>query len=137
MTASDHTPILATLVGQHDRLQFLPTLFGRYFMHVESAVYTWMRELCGDYEGGYWEFIALSNAAGYLRPAGGPWVLDVDGNGFRGTLDNDAAGIVVTLFALSHLAFRFPDTELGEIYHRVLGYAKQHPDAGKILAAID
>lgn len=137
MTASDHTPIIATPVGQEDRLQFLPTLFGRHFMQVESAAYTWMRKLCGDYEGGYWEFLTLPNGGGYLRPADGPWVLDVDGNGFRGRLSNDAAGIVVTLFALSHLSFRFPDSELGGIYHRVLEYAKQHPEAEKILAAID
>lgn len=136
MAASEDT-IIATLVADEDRLAFLPTLFGRYFMHVESSVYTWMRELCQDYGGGYWEFVALSNAAGYMRPQTGPWVVDVDGNGFRGTLSGDAAGIVVTLFALSHLSFRFPDTELGEIYHRLLGYAKQHPDAGKILATID
>lgn len=137
MTASEHTPIIATLVAEQDRLAFLPTLFGRLMMHVESGIYDWMRQLCPDYDGGYWEFVALSNGGGYLRSAGGPWVLEVSGNGFRGTLSGDAAGMVVTLFALSHLSFRFPESDLGANYHRVLEFAKQHPEAGKILAAID
>jgi hypothetical protein len=52
MNASDQ-PIIATLVADHDRLEFLPTLYGRYFMHVEAAVYDWMRMFARDYEGGY------------------------------------------------------------------------------------
>lgn len=137
MTASDHLPIIATVVSEQDRLEFLPKLFGPYFLHTESAIYQWMRQLCADYDGGYWEFMALSNGGGYLRPAGGPWVLKVDGNGFSGQLSHDAAGMVVTLFTLSHLAFRFPESDLGGCYHRLLDYARQHPEAGRILAAID
>lgn len=129
--------IHASLVSDEARLEFLPKLFGRWFLHVESAVYTWMRQLCTDYDGDYWEFMTLSNDGGYLRPGGGPWVLQVDGNGFSGSLSNDAAGIVVTLFTLSHLAFRFPESDLGRCYHCLLDYARQHPEAGRMLAAID
>ena len=46
MTASDHLPIIATVVSEQDRLDFLPKLFGRYFLHTESAIYQWMRQLC-------------------------------------------------------------------------------------------
>lgn len=136
MNASAQMPVIATLVPMEQRLEFLPTQYGRLFMHVEAAVYDWMRQLCRDYGGGYWEFLALSNSGGYLRPASGPWVLEVD-NGYRGTLTNDAAGIVVTLFVLSHLSFRFPDSDLADRYHLLLEYAKQHQEAERIIAAID
>jgi len=137
MTASDHLPIIATVVSEQDRLEFLPKLFGRYFLHTESAIYQWMRQLCADYDGGYWEFMTLSNGGGYLRPGVGPWVLKVDGNGFSGQFSHDAAGIVVTLFALSHLAFRYPESDLGGCYLRLLDHARQHPEAARMLAAID
>lgn len=130
-------PIDATLVGEHGRLEFLPTLLGRLFMHVEAAVYTWMRALCADYGGGYWEFVALSNSGGYLRPSTGPWLVSVDGNGWRGELSADAVGIVVTLFALGHLTFRYPESDITDRYQQLLAYARQHAESGRILAAID
>lgn len=117
MSASDHMPNLATLVTESQRLAFLPRLFGPHYLHVEAGTYDWMRQLAPDYTGGCWEFMTLSNDGGYLRPEAGPWLLQVDGNGFRGTLSHDAAGIVVTLFTLSHLSFRFPESVLAERYH--------------------
>jgi Antirestriction protein len=65
-----------------------------------------MRRVLG---GGWWNFYDLSNGGCYLAPGGvETFHLKVMGNGFDGRLSANATGITVTLFALSHLAFRFP-----------------------------
>jgi hypothetical protein len=49
----------------------------------------------------------------------------------------DAAGITVCLFAFSHLAFQIDDRDIVEHFHLLREFALQHPEASKILAAID
>jgi len=63
--------------------------------------------------------------------------LEWDGNGFEGALSADAAGIVATLFALSHLSFRYPRDLLAESYERLADFAAGHAEAGAIYRAID
>ena len=56
--------IVATLVDDENRLDFLPTFFGpRFMLHGETLIYAWMRKLCSAYNGGYWKFYTLSNGA--------------------------------------------------------------------------
>lgn len=50
---------------------------------------------------------------------------------------SDAAGIIATLFALSHLSFRYDDDELAEGYGRLYEHAADHAEAAAIFQAID
>jgi hypothetical protein len=63
--------------------------------------------------------------------------IEVDGNGFRGELSADAAGIVATLFALGQLAAEAADTDAGDAlidrYHFLRGFAASHAEAGRDL----
>src|ERR1022692_1022899 len=97
--------ISATLVGEAERLNFLPRFFGERFMLLgENAVFDWMGKLSEDYNGGFWNFYTLSNGGFYMAPAGRDVMqISVDGNGFDGTLSADAAGIVATIFALDYV----------------------------------
>jgi hypothetical protein len=67
--------------------------------------------------------------------------LQVDGNGFDGDVSADAAGIVVTLFALCQLAEEVAGTHdadaFSEHYHRLRAFADSHAEAGAIFRAID
>ena len=54
---------------------------------------------------------------------------------FNEEMSADAAGIVVTLFTLSHMAERVPS--LADRYYDLMEYIDCHPEAGKIYAAID
>lgn len=59
-------------------------------------------------------------------------------NGYSGTVSGDAAGIIATLYALSHLAFRFEAVAvLSERFHQLREFALAHREAAAILAAID
>jgi Antirestriction protein len=131
--------IIATLVPDSRRLSFLPKTFGRLMMKVEQEVFSQMAELCDDYRGGYWHFFELSNGGGFLASAGSdPVKIVVEGNGYAGSVSAEAAGIIATLFALSHLAFRHSDADtLSERFHQLRDFALGHPEREVILAAID
>ena len=106
-------PVTASLVAEAQRLDFLPTYFGpRLMMRGEALVYAWLRRLCERYNGAYWHYYTLSDGGFYLAPDLAERLeVEVDGNGFRGELSADAAGIVATLFALGHLAAEIAGTE--------------------------
>jgi hypothetical protein len=136
-SSSSSNGIQANVVPGDDRLRFLPRVFGRRFMQGEAAVYNWMRRLCPQYNGGYWDFIDLSNSGFYLRLVTDKHMaIYVDGNGFSGELSADAASIVVCMFAINELMFDGAH-ELDEAYYALRDYALQHPDGKHILNAID
>lgn len=136
---STSTPntIQAKVVPGDDRLRFLPRIFGRRFMQGEAAVFNWMRRLSPQYNGGYWDFIDLSNGGFYLRlVTDKPMAIYVDGNGFSGELSADAASIVVCMFAINELMFDGAH-QLDDAYYALRDYALQHPECKCILNAID
>jgi Antirestriction protein len=107
-------------------------------LDVESAVYTYMRQICPGYAGGYWRFLELSNGGCYLAPeVDVAFDLRVDGNGFKGAMSADAAGITACLFALSHLSFRISEDCIADRFHLLRDFALSHREARAILAAID
>jgi len=144
MDAANHNPLCsaetdpgATKVPEGYRLAFLPRHFGPLFMQVESSIYEHMRDLCPGYTGGYWEFFDLSNGGCYMAPAGEAFEIQAP-NGHSGTVSGDAAGIIATLYALSHLAFRFEDaTVLSDRFHQLREFAMEHREAVMIFEAID
>jgi hypothetical protein len=131
--------ITATLVEDLRRLEFLPHYFGKQMMLVERHIFTHMRELCDGYRGGHWHYFALSNGGCFLAPSDRePLSIAVHGNGYAGIMSAEAAGICATLFALSHLSFRFTHVELfAERFHQLRDFAIDHPEASAIFAAID
>jgi hypothetical protein len=131
--------ILVTGVPDAQRIEFLPRHFGRHMLTVEREVYARLGSLCADYRGGYWNFLTLSNGGCYLAPSESRgYRILVEGNGFAGNVDADCAGIIATLFALSHLSMRFPSHErLAERFHQLRDFACEHPDGNLIMAAID
>lgn len=150
-THSQQRPIVtAGTVPPEQRLDFLPGTFGAYFIAVERATFDMAHRLIDGHTGGYWEFRTLSNGGGYLVPPvyALPGVatrlrVAVDSNGYAGDMSPDAAGIVVTLFALSHLCWsRRGDPEervaiLVQRYTDLRAYAAEHAERLAIFEAID
>jgi hypothetical protein len=122
------------------RLSHAGKLFGVYFTHVETLVYRVAGALSREYDGGYWDFYALSHGGFYQAPnADRPFYVVCD-NMFEGALSADALGITACLYAYSHLSFS-RNRELGQMfaqhYHLLREYMLEHPEAGDILQAID
>jgi len=134
-----HAPITSILVPEAGRLKFLPRHFDFYGVVFERELYAQMGHLCEHYTGGLWNFHDLDNGGCYLAPSQQhAYHLIVNGNGFDGTVDAETAGIVATLFALSHLSFRFPSIDIfAERFHQLRDYVSEHPKRRQIFAAID
>jgi hypothetical protein len=130
--------VTANIVPEAKRLSFLPELFGAHLMRGEHLVYMWMDRLCEAYNGGYWEYVKLSNGGGYMSPRReGRMHIFVDGNQFDREMSTDAAGIVATMFALCQLANERQDEAIINRYYALRMFALDHPEAHLIFRAID
>ncbi|MBR8500843.1 antirestriction protein [Burkholderia cenocepacia] len=58
-------------------------------------------------------------------------------NSYEGSMGAEAFGIVVTLYALCHMAETFGDERLIDHYHALRAFAVQHPEQREIFRAID
>jgi hypothetical protein len=136
--ATSATP--ATLVPETRRLEFLPGLFGRKLMLVgERTVYQFMSWLAPeDYTGGMWRFHEQGHHPLFLSPdTDKRFRISCETNGYQGEVSAEAAGIIATLFALSHLSFRHEADQLVDAYARLYAFAGDHAEGGEIFAAID
>lgn len=134
--------ITSSLVADSDRPNFLPKYFGNFMLIGETFVYRFADKLAAGYNGGYWHFYSLSNGGFYMAPAyDEPMAITVDGNYFDDSMSPDAAGIVITLFALNTLVNQYHEAydvdDLCDRYHFLRDYACTHPEASLILRAID
>ena len=135
--------ITATEVPTEARLNFLPKYFGaRIMVQAETLVYRFMDEFCRAYAGAFWRYYELSNGGFYMAPDVSQDVrIAVQSNDFDRVMSPDAAGIVTTLFALSHLTFELQDDPLGaqltDHFHSLRDFAAGHEEAGLIFSAID
>ncbi|WP_412065908.1 antirestriction protein [Rhizobium sp. SYY.PMSO] len=140
MTTQVATSHFATLVPDHRREKFLPTLFGhRLFIIAEAAVYTIMERLSPyDYRGGFWNFYERDGQPLFLAPTSRPrYRIESDLTEFRGEVSAEAAGIIATMFTLSHLSFQFEAGLLVEGFHRLRDNLDGHSEASEIFQAID
>ncbi len=130
----------ATLVAPERREGFLPKLFGLPLMIVgEHTVYSLMERLSpAEYGGGSWDFYERSGAPLFMAPTSKPrFRIEPDITMFSGEVSAEAAGIIVTLFAFSHLSFRHGSDQLADGYERLYRYAAGHAECSAILQAID
>jgi hypothetical protein len=130
--------ITATPVSEDKRISFLPKHFGVHFVSGEATIYAWAATLSADYAGGLWNYVELSNGGFYVSPAT-PEKLRVrwPDNYFDGEVSADAAGIIITLYALNHLAAKTLLNRFVDKYHSLREFALTHPEAAYIMSAID
>lgn len=140
MSISEVTPQTASIVPEERRQEFLPTLFGLSLLIVaENAVYNFMDRLSPlDYGGGFWDFYEHDGKPLFLAPQSkSRFRITGEITGFQGEVSAEAAGIIATLFAFSHLSFQYQSDYLSEGYGRLYAYAAEHQEASEIFQAID
>ena len=99
--------ITRNVVPTHRRTAVTAELFGLNFpMKLEPLIFNLTDHISDNYAGGYWDFYILSNGGFYMSPRNDePFNVSCE-NGHEGHLSGDALGIVVCLYAYSHLSFR-------------------------------
>ena len=127
-------------LSEAQRIDYPASIFGAHFpFRVEPAVFTIARQLSRDYDGGLWDFYALSNGGFYMAPkTDEPFNVACE-NGFEGRLSSCAFGMTVCLYAFSLLSFEGGDLAVtcAEQYHLLRDHTLDHREAQVILAAID
>ena len=127
-----------TLIPEGERLDFLPKYLGNQFLRFEMLAYHFMDRYCETYRGGLWHFYALSNGGMFICPdSADPFRVVNEVNYCDRVLSAEAAGIGVSLYALSHLAFDTQEPRLGTLYYALRDFAAEHPEGRGIFAFID
>ena len=141
--------ISVSLVPDQDRFAFFQKHFGPYLVEGEALVFTWMRRLAPEYNGGYWNFFELSNGGFYLALKNDKKKRFKMFSGYiESEVSADAAGVVATLYAINYLLNTEheknlrPDQEkaiedLDDGYYKLRDFASEHPEATEIFALID
>ena len=137
-------PITAKVVPDDQRLDILPSLFGDYFIQVERSVYVWMERLFPEYQGGFWEFVTLSNGGFYMYPRGedsATFEFAGEYTTAHGSISLEGAGIVACIFAFgnmcSHAQTEKTQALFGNHFHLLRDYTEGHACEPQILRAID
>lgn len=132
--------ISAIQIPEELRMQHTADLFGIHFpLKLEPVVFD-TAHMAAEYNGGFWEFYALSNGAFYMAPSIETRFHLLCPNGNEVELSADALGIVCCLYAYSLLSFEriqgFSET-CAEHYHMLREFMLGHAEAGAMLRAID
>ena len=131
-------PVTAIRVSEEKRSAFLPHHAPHGMLRFENLIYTLMDIACPDYNGGLWTFWHLSNGGFFLSPDREDRLrLTWDDNFFDGEMSPEAAGIGVTLMALSQASFALHQEHYGKKFHLLREFALEHSEAGSIFGFID
>jgi hypothetical protein len=134
----EHDEINVKKVPMAKRLAFLPRKMSRHYLVFERYVYHFARKLIKEYDGGFWDFLELSNGGFYMRPSGYEKVtVEVLGNQLEAWVSADAAGVIVCMYALGYLAGETEDDRIIDLYHLLRSYINDHPEFELIRRAID
>lgn len=130
--------IKVMMVSENKRIAFLPKYFGKHMMAAEHGIYNVMSKLCAGYRGAFWDYYELSNGGFYMAPC-----LDeklkifVEGNGYKGILSADAAGVIASLYIINQLCWVDQSEKMINHYYLLRDFAAEHDEANEIYAAID
>ncbi|MDN7880083.1 antirestriction protein [Burkholderia aenigmatica] len=134
---NNQSPITASIVPDDDRLDILLRTFGvQHVQRAEGLVFSWMRRLCQDYNGGYWDYWKTTNGGFFMAPSAAGAVT-LSSNMEDVELSSQAGGIVASLFAWGQLCNTTELDEHIELYHAVREFAREHAEGQRILALID
>lgn len=136
--AQQEETIERTEIPSEDMAEHLQKHLGVAFPAFESYAYRFMDALTNDYHGGQWLMYELDNGAFYMAPR---YEQDFNcamaSNYYSGRMSPDAAGITVSLYALSHLAIQLQSESISYLFEKLQDYAGQHKESQEIFAAID
>ncbi|EPI2026876.1 antirestriction protein [Vibrio vulnificus] len=136
--------ITASMVPVEERFNFFPSITKQY-VHFEQAVF-YFADLCiENYQGGYWEFVALSNGGLFCYPKmSGILTLTNSMNYADVMLSNEAAGICIMLMVLSRyslIAWEQGDQKevehFAELHQQLYEFALGHTEWLEIAKFID
>ena len=126
-----------------EALGLSPLIFNQILMTSIGALASFGEQFRQTLSEWHWKMITLSNGAFILEPVP-PENLTIHQlhlqnpmNYFDNNVSIPTAGIIATIFSLSHAMERFDNKVLHETYQKVLDYGCQQSESSLIIAAID
>lgn len=117
--------IIASIVEESKRLSTLPYFFPHSYMLIENNVFDMAANL-SDYDGGYWEFVTLSNGGFFLYPRGEKIYRVVNNMNYADVnMDEESFGLTCTIIVMSLVSFHLYEKD------------KNHPDLPFIIKNLD
>lgn len=107
----------ASIVSEKNRLDFLPSMCMNnsfLFLNLEQLVYEYARKNDPNYNGGYWEFVRITENIGFLYPElNRKMILKTAYDDIE--VDNVTFGLVCTMLACNYLCFTLKNKNSVEI----------------------
>ena len=143
--AKESSSIAMQKVAEAKLFDFLPSMFGKYYLLGESVVYSTMRDLCSSYSGGHWEYFDLTNGGRFMRLSSDAELeVSVTGNYFQERISCEGACLIVNLLVLGRLGesiLDMGDEDAAEhLFNQrdlLMDFARTHGESEKIMRAID
>lgn len=130
--------INASIVPSRLRPGTLPKRFPHLYLVFEMSVFNYMDTFVKSYQGGYWEYINLSNGGFYMSfKSDESFLVEVTSNDFAEIMSADAASLIANLFIYRRLANQHKLDYLIEGFHALRQFSLNHPESILILSAIN
>lgn len=130
--------ITAKIVSDQNKMAFLPKHYRNHMLWAETQMYHYMKLFVPGYSGGTWNFIDLSNGAGYMSwKHDEPVKMEIDFIGFEGKFSADTASLIVALFVLTALAEKTLEDWAINGYWKLHEFAMQSTDSEIIQKILD
>lgn len=139
------TPVIAKLVANNERLDFLPNIFGDIIIGIgfEGKSFDFAKSFSNDYKGGYWEYHYLSENTGFMSlPKKEIFSAINTMNYSEAEFNGFEYGIICSLFSLNYLMQndRISQATLSRLlqnYDSIMDYVAQLEDNSRIYQFID
>ena len=123
-----------------DARSFMRQMFGDQSERGAIGVNKWFRKIVGAVPSEL-KYYELTNGGSFVAPKGESIQTEAP-NDFAADMSCESAGVVVCLYAYSHLAYQIGQhggstTYLTNKYFALRGYAINHPESALILASVD
>ena len=125
-------------ISPADVATYFAVHFGGLANKAQFLLQGWMQRLCADYDPkGSWSAFELSNGGFFVVPMSQTQYVMESPNGYSATVSAEAAGIVVSMFAINYVANETEGDYLSAAYHALRHFGAEHKEAQDILALTD
>jgi len=125
-------------ISPEDVASYFAVHFGEHANKAQFLLQEWMQRLCPGYDAkGVWAAFELSNGGFYVVPKSREHYAMESPNGYSAILSAEAAGIVVSMFAINYVANETEVDYLSDAYHALRHFGAEHKEAQGIFALTD
>ncbi|HFC7422706.1 TPA: antirestriction protein [Neisseria meningitidis] len=120
--------ITERVASETERMDFLPSRLGNATHLFESRLFSWAEQTAKNYDGGYWDFVELSNGGFYCRPEDDKIYHCENIAGKTADVKNDVIGLFATCAALADISWHVKDDRILQYYEAVRAFIALHPE---------